>query len=148
MLGNYSLFSDEQAITADAASTNYVDLGTNFAGHGTPINMVIRVTEAFNNLTSLVVKVQESDSSGSGYTDVAQTPAILLADLVAGYKFDLQWLPNVEKRYCQLYFDVTGTAPTTGKITAYLVGGHDFPTTVDGKYWDPRNPSGAESTAP
>lgn len=146
MLSNLDIFSDDQAITATAVSTNYVDVGA-FAGRGEPIDLLTRVTTAFNNLTSLQVQVQECDTTGGSYVTVAETPAVLLASLVAGYDFKLQYLPNVTKRYIKLNFVVVGTAPTAGKVFAAAVpAGADAPV-VDGLYFSPTNPTGAAATA-
>lgn len=129
------LFSDSQAITADAGSTNCIDLratGTPYGGvalvrdvgKGVGIPVSISVTEAFNNLTSLQVSVQVDDNdSFSSATTVQLTGAIPLASLVAGYQFQaIARLPEgTKERYVRLYYDVTGTAPSTGKITAGIV---------------------------
>jgi len=132
---NTLLFSSSQAITADAASTNSVDLGatgTPFGGValvrdigvGREIELSVVVTETFNNLTSINIGVQVDSSSGFGSAvTVYKSGEIALADLVAGYQFRI---PNcfekgTNKRYVRLYYDITGTAPTTGKITAGVV---------------------------
>lgn len=145
MRSNLDIFSDDQAVTADAASTNYVDVGK-FAGTGEPIPIRVRVTEAFNNLTSLHISVTECDTTGGSYTDVMSTPEILLASLTLGADLVIRYLPKVTDRYIKLHYDITGTAPTTGKIAAEVVVGEDFPF-VDGLYFSPRNSSGAASTA-
>jgi hypothetical protein len=125
-----TMFSDAQAFTADAASTNVIDLGPikskRQTGWGSKIPIVIQVVEAFNTLTSLEIKVQESDAEGfgSGVVDLATTGAIPVADLKAGYRANIDVLPKkTSKRYLRLYYDVTGTANTTGKITAGVVLG-------------------------
>lgn len=127
------LFSDGQAITADAASTNVVPLGATGTpyggsalirdvgiGRGVPI--AVSVTESFNNLTSLVVQVQTSPDN-STWTTIESGATVLLASLVAGYQFDVPYeLPiGTKARYVRLYYDITGTAPSTGKITAGVV---------------------------
>ena len=145
MLSNFDIFSDDQAITADAASTNYVDVG-DFAGRGEPVDVLIRVTEDFDLLTSLHVSVQQCDTTGGTYADVASTAEVVLADLVVGYEFKIRFLPLVTQRYIKLHYDVTGTAPTAGKIFAAVEAGEDFPY-EDGLYFDGRNTSGAASTA-
>jgi hypothetical protein len=130
---NTLLFSSQQAITATAASTNVIDLGatgtpiggvalTRDIGVGKEMDLSVLVTENFNNLTSLTVAVQTSPDN-STYTTVLQSPAILLAALVAGYQFKV---PNsfelgTNARYVRLNYTVAGTAPTTGKITAGVV---------------------------
>lgn len=125
-----TLLSNAQAVTADAASTNTIDLGPikhkRRIGHGTPIPLVIQVVETFNKATSLEVKLQESDVAdfASGVVELATTGAVALASLTAGYRFSLDKVPrNASKRYLRLYYDVTGTAPDAGKITAGVVLG-------------------------
>lgn len=145
MLSNLDIFSDDQAITADAVSTNFVDVGKH-AGKGEPIDILVRVTTAFDNLTSLHVSVQECDTTAGTYTDVLSTPEVVLADLAIGYEFVIRYLPKVTDRYIKLHYDVTGTAPSAGKIFAALEHGEDFPFR-DGIYFSPRNPTGAASTA-
>ena len=136
ILDNTLVLSDSQAITADAGSTNIIDLGAAGTPYGhaagvrrdigiaNEIPLSITVTEAFNNLTSLTILLQVDDDVAFGSpTTIAQSAAIPLASLTAGYKFT--WpseLPEgTAERYLRLYYDVTGTAPTTGKITAAIV---------------------------
>lgn len=147
MRSNLDIFSDDQAITADAASTNYVDVGK-FAGKGEPIEMMIRVTTSFNNLTSLHVSVTECDTVDGTYTDVMSGPEVLAASLVAGYVFKFKYLPKTTDRYIKLHYDVTGTAPTAGAIAAEIVapGGVDD-SYEDGLYFSPRNTTGAAASA-
>lgn len=135
MLFDNNLFSDHQAITVDVASTNSLDFGAN----GTPvgnlgalvgdlgnsgIEIVAQVTEVFNNLTSLKVSIQmDNDSAFGSPVTLASSEAVLLADLKAGYRFRVPCdIPGgATERYVRLYYDVTGTAPTTGKIYAGIV---------------------------
>lgn len=127
------LFSDRQAITASAASTNVVDLGETGTvygassamvrdiGNGEPIPLTIAVTEGFNNLTSLTIAIQVDDNAGfTSARTVQASQAILLADLGAGDDIALPaYIPRgVNERYMRLYYTVAGTAPTLGKITA------------------------------
>ena len=126
ILDNQTLLSDAQAITADAGSTNQIDLSPRASGvirdigPGNNVPLLIQVVEAFNNLTSLVVSVQvDEDSAFGSPTTVVSTAAIPLAQLVAGYAFNLDFVPRLSnERYMRLFYDITGTAPTTGKITA------------------------------
>ncbi len=129
------LLSDAQAITGDAASTNVIDLlatGTAYGhaaalvkdvGKGQKINLHIQVVETFNTLTSLAIQVQTcaAENFGSGVKTVV-SETINLADLVAGKTSNILAVPaGVDMRYLRLYYDVTGTAPTAGKITAGVV---------------------------
>lgn len=127
-----NLFSDDQAITASAASTNVIDLGatqtpknaanalTRDIGKGTPIPLRIQVTTAFATLTSLTVSVQTDDNSGfSSAATVATTPAIAVASLVAGYVFPLTVVPRgTLERYVRLYYTVAGSSATAGTVFA------------------------------
>jgi hypothetical protein len=129
------LFSNAQAITADAGSTDVIDLGATGTpyggsalvrdvGKGKEIPISITVTEAFNNLTSLQISVQTDDNSGfSSAATRVLTEAIPLASLALGYQVQaIAYLPEgTKERYVRLYYDITGTAPTTGKITAGVV---------------------------
>ena len=136
ILSNELLFSDDQAITADAASTNYSDLGapgTPFGaaaalnqdvGKGEPVNILLRVTEAFNNLTSLKIGIEVDDNTSFSSATEVLSQTLLLAALTLGARWNIQWLPQgVNERYVRLYYDVTGTAPSTGKIKAGISGG-------------------------
>lgn len=127
-------FSDEQAITADAASTNIIDLGatgTPFGssvalvrdiGKGCAVPIVAVVTEAFNNLTSLKVSIEVDDNSGFSSAKEVASRTFALAELSGGVlEFPSVTLEGTDERYLRLNYDVTGTAPTTGAITAGIV---------------------------
>jgi len=145
MRSQLDIFSDDQAIVADAYSTNPVYVGA-FAGRGEPVTLRIRVTAAFTLLTSLHVSVMQCATESGSYVDVISTPEILLADLVAGYEFLIRFLPNVSSSWVKLHYDCTGTNPDAGAIAADVVEGEDFPF-VDGLFFSPRNPTGAATTA-
>ncbi|MDH7974438.1 hypothetical protein QH494_19795 [Sphingomonas sp. AR_OL41] len=131
-----TLFSNAQAVTATAASTNIIDLGatgtvfgaasaiTRDIGKGAEVPIGIRVVEAFNNLTSLTVTVETDDNAGfSSPTTVWTSIGFPVADLVPGARLLLpDEVPvGVSERYVRLKYTVAGTAPTTGKITAGIV---------------------------
>jgi len=130
------LFSDGQAVTATAASTNVIDLGatgTIFGassavvrdiGAGSRVPLVITVTESFNNLTSIIVTIETDDNSSfSSATTVWTSPTYTLAQLATGAKYLLpDVIPvGVNERYVRLKYTLAGTTPTTGKITAGVV---------------------------
>jgi hypothetical protein len=129
-------FSNAQAITADTASTNIIDLGATGTaygaaqalvrdiGKGLDVPLVVTVTETFNNLTSMNISIQVDDNSAfSSANTVFRSPEYLLADLVAGKQYLLPdaFPVGTNERYVRLYIDITGTAPSTGKITAGAV---------------------------
>jgi len=132
------IFSDAQAITASAASTNYYDrgaAGTPYGGaaaivrdlgKGTPVPLRIQVVETFATLTSLKVGLQTDDNTSfSSAATIFETEAIAAADLVAGYYFNLTQVPmKTLERYLRLYYTVAVSNATAGKITAGFVLAH------------------------
>ncbi|MGZ2448296.1 hypothetical protein ACVIRO_001050 [Rhizobium ruizarguesonis] len=128
---NQSMLSNAQAITATAASTNTLDLGpiatgvVRDVGKGKPIPFRLQVVEAFNNLTSLTIDLQTDDNSGFASAKTVWSQTILLANLTAGKVLIPEYLPRgTDERYVRLNYTVTGTAPTTGKITAGVTLGN------------------------
>lgn len=134
-----NLFSDKQAITASAASTNVIDTGardtpkhavnaiTRDLGKGKPIDMRVQVTTDFATLTSLTVTVETDDDEAFGSADtVLETQAIPVASLVAGYVFPIQVVPRgTLKRYVRLNYTVGGSNATAGAVTAGFVFAND-----------------------
>lgn len=117
-------FSNAQAITATAASTDVIDRGdTKDVGRGADIPLVIQVVEAFNNLTTLTVDVQTDDNSSFSSPRSLFTVALPLADLKVGFQAPVITLPKLTERYLRVNYTVTGTAPTTGKVTAGITAG-------------------------
>lgn len=129
ILSAQQLFSDDQAITASADSTNVIDTGVRGTpydaaaalngdiGLGTAIPVLVQVTADFDNLTSLTVNLSTGATTALGTTILSQT--IALADLVAGKQTSFQVLPkDITERYLGIEYVVTGTAPTAGTITA------------------------------
>ncbi|HFN0836290.1 TPA: Bbp16 family capsid cement protein [Klebsiella pneumoniae] len=124
LLDQQALFSAAQAITATAASTNVIDTGSNKdVGKYGDIPLLIQVVEGFNNLTRLTVTVQTDDNSAFSSAADVLSMTIPLASLVLGYKSPVITLPMKMERYIRLNYTVTGTAPTTGKVTAGITGG-------------------------
>lgn len=136
-----NLFSEAQAITASAGSTNVIDLGAmgipygskeapvRDIGKGPETPLLVQVVEAFDNLTSLTIGVQTCDDPdfASGVIDHSVSIDIPLESLAAGYQMSPAILPFADidgmGRYMRLYYTVTGTAPTAGAITAGIVAG-------------------------
>lgn len=137
LLDAQALFSDDQAITASAASTNYMDLGApktaplapaalvRDIGGSNDMEILIQVTADFATLTSLTVAVQTDDNTSfSSATTVHQTAAIPAASLLEGYKFKISNVPiGTSERYLRLYYTVAGSNATAGTITAGIVDG-------------------------
>ena len=131
------IFSDSQAVTADAGSTNNINIGAagTAYGHsapvkrdigiGTEIPLWISVTEAFNNLTSLTLVLQTDDNAAFSSPKEVASKTYALADLTLGarLKFPAELPEGTDEQYVRLSYDVTGTAPTTGKIFAAVTAG-------------------------
>ena len=126
-----NLLSDAQAITASAPSTNTIDLSpiangiTRDIGKGKGIPLRVQVVETFNNLTSLTVALQVDDTSAFAAPKLVWSQSIVLADLKAGYVVVPEYITRgADKKFLRLNYTVTGTAPTTGKITAGVTMGN------------------------
>lgn len=132
-------FSSAQPITATTASTNVFDSGATGTllnanapllrdlGKGNPLPLAIRVVQSFNNLTSLQIAYQVADDAAftQNVTTAANSPTYTLAQVQTGAA---HLLPDsvpvgANRRYHRLMYTVTGTAPTTGAITAGFVAG-------------------------
>lgn len=116
-------FSNAQAITADAASTDILDLGQSAydTGPGEPMVVMITLSEAFNTLTSLTFQLQTDDDVAFGSARTLTQLNVALAELTLGAQFTLPVPLERGERYLRVYYDVTGTNPTTGKVTAVLM---------------------------
>lgn len=137
IIDNTLVFSDGQAFTADAASTNVIDLGATGTpvghsaalvrdvGKSSSIPIEVLVATTFTGLTSLNVAVQVDDNEAfTSPTTVAKSGEIPVASLVAGYRFAFPAeLPEgTNERYVRLYYDVTGVG-TAGALDAHIVAG-------------------------
>ena len=123
-----ALFSDDQAITSDAASTNVVHLASGRfkeVAFGKPIPLRIQVTETFTGAASLEIKVQTSATENfSEAVVLATTGAIAASKLKAGYVAPINFVPKGNLGYMRLYYDITaasGQSVSAGKITAGVV---------------------------
>lgn len=121
------LFSSAQAVAADTASTDVVDLNNaRDMGIGWPLRVMILVTTSF--LTTDAGTLQfllQGSTDNSTYTTYAQSPAIAAATLTAGRRaLDVDWPrpgPGMAlPRYIRIYYDVTNSF-TAGAVTATLV---------------------------
>lgn len=134
-LDSQAIFSNEQAITATAASTNVVELSKangkfSEVAFGKPIPLLIQVVESFATLTSLTVAVQTDDNAAFSSATTLVSATLAVADLVAGAKFPIKEIPAGNEGFMRLYYTVTGSNATTGKITAGIVD------TVDNSFQD------------
>ncbi|KKN72131.1 hypothetical protein LCGC14_0414170 [marine sediment metagenome] len=132
-----ALFSDDQAITITAASTNLIDLGT----PGTPIRaaqaltpdlgagvlkpILVQVTTAFTaaGAGTLTVALQMDTTAAFGSPTALWTSAAIgKATLVAGYKFLISNIPiGTLEQFIRLNYTVATGPMTAGNIVAGIV---------------------------
>ena len=123
------MFSDAQAITGDETSENVIDLGApgqGDMGNSRPMELLVKTDQAFNNLTSLTIKLQTCASENFSSTTVYDLPVqetITLAsgNLAINKEILRAKLPHGCLRYLRLNYDVNGSNPSTGQITAALI---------------------------
>ncbi len=115
------LFSDAQALSATAASTNIIDLGVERRiGSGEPMVVVITVDVALAGTTpTFVATLQSDDNSGfASAATVAATPSY--SALAVGRRLYLSVPPDLNtERYLRLNYTLGGTTPTV-TVTSFL----------------------------
>lgn len=132
IMDQQSLFSDAQAVTVTANSTNVIDTlpsgGPNTKsgiGDGQDISLFAQVgPNAFATLTSLTIALVSADDAALTTNVITHftTPAILAAALTAKARLVGLDLPYGKyRRYVGLVYTVAGSAATAGVITAGLV---------------------------
>lgn len=116
--------SNEQAVTATAASTDVIDFGQANPDVGmADLYMVITTDEAATAAGAATVSVALQDSAdNSSFADVAVTAVIGKATLVAGYQIVIP-MPTKLRRYCRLNYTVATGPLTAGKFSAQVVTG-------------------------
>jgi hypothetical protein len=124
ILDAQNLFSDAQAVTADAASTNYIDLGVaRNLFDGEPMAVVIQVDVAADGTTTdetYEFQIETDDNTSfSSATDLL-LHSIGYASLTAGSTHVLP-IPvgAAVERYIRVYYNVGGTTPSV-TVTAFL----------------------------
>lgn len=136
LFDRHNQFSNRQAVTATAPSTDYINTGAKnrrgYSGGGVPqdigvgtnIPLLVQVTDTLTGGTSVTVALQTDDNPAfSSPKTVFTTGAIPTAQLVAGYRFNVSEFPiGTEEQYIRLLYTVAGTY-TAGTITAGVVAG-------------------------
>ena len=121
-------FSDAQAITASAASTNYLDLQlARNIGVGEELYLVFLVTVAFtdSDSDSTVTPVLQTDdntsfSSATAVRTYDALPALTAVGTYRYYKLEPFTAEGLYERYLRTYYTVAGGNLTTGSISAFL----------------------------
>lgn len=115
------IFSDDQVITADAASTVVIDQEVAGGPFKKEMYLFVKSTAAFNTLTSMNIQLQTSSDNFSSDTTILSAVNVLLAGLTKDTVLIQAALPIGLKRYIRVYYDVVGTNPTLGSMYAALV---------------------------
>jgi len=123
-----NLFSDAQAITASAASTNLLDLGiARSLGDGERLYVVCLVDTAFTDSGSdstVAVTIETDDNADFSSATTAQTLGTFAALSAAGSVLIVPIAAfATEERYVRLYYTLANGSLTTGAITAFIT--HD-----------------------
>lgn len=128
----FNRFSNRQALTVDAASTDTIDLvnATSRIGDGEPMAVVITVDVAAAGGGTLAISLQSDDNSAfSSAATVCTTAALAAAALTAGAQFVLPVPPGVPtERYLRLFYDLTTMTGIT--VTARLCPMSFVPSTA------------------
>ncbi len=128
LIDRQNMFSDSQAITATAASTDTIDLdkaGLRI-GVGIPLYIVFVVTETFADSGSdstVTPALQADDNEAFSSATTIRTydtfAALSAVNTTRVYALDPQPLNNFE-RYLRVNYTVANGNLTAGKITAFL----------------------------
>ena len=113
MIIDYNLqLSDAQSVTADAASTNVIDLGADRdIGPGEDMKIVVSFDVAMGGSSpTLAVSVQTDDNSSFSSASTVQTSRTISA-AAAGDTL-VMGLPDTNERYIRLNYDVGGSNQT------------------------------------
>lgn len=116
-------YSDKQAIYADGDATNVVDLGHSGKwGVGRPIYLIIEVTEAYNQPSTLVAQHTKYLTAARGTpSDLTARMTFSAAEMrVAGSRKTLALDVGDDFRYSGLKITMGGTTSTAGSISARL----------------------------
>lgn len=121
-------FSDAQAVTATAGSTNQVDLGPTYQdqnvdlGTGEELYVVASLASALVGAGATVtVTVQTDSDSAFGSPTTVQTIGTFAALSAAGTKLQAKLQPGLLEKYIRLVYTVAGGTLTGGSIDAHLV---------------------------
>lgn len=122
-----NLFSDQQAVTATARSTNVIDMvaASRDLGVGEQLFVALTVQQTFAaaGAATLTVTLETDDNAGFSSTAViASTAAIPKATLVAAMDpIYIPLPPGAWERYVSVNYTVATGPFTAGTISAHLV---------------------------
>lgn len=125
-------FSESQAISATANSTNTWDRGAKSGRLFNPrMRFVAQVVGAGAGTGTIQAKIQVS-ANNSDWTDKYTGLAVTGANAVAGHLLidGIPALMDTDERYVRINYTVTGTVSTAPKVTAFIaLDGTPYPYT-------------------
>ena len=122
----HNLYSDAQAVTAAAASTNLIDHGAaRDIGTGEDLYVVLVVDVALTDSGSdstVAVTLQTDDNASFSSATTGQTLFTVAATAAAGTRYYAKVAPGaLNERYSRLYYTPANGNLTTGSFTAGVV---------------------------
>ena len=124
IIDRFNEYSDAQAVTASAASTNVVDLDAAGKIEGKPYYLHVKVNTAATASGDATVAFSfetDSDEAFGSATTLWTSAAIGKATLVAGYEVIRLPINGLDlERYTRVYYTVATGPLTAGKFDAYL----------------------------
>ncbi|EKF8821446.1 hypothetical protein AAAW47_002837 [Cronobacter sakazakii] len=124
ILDKLLMFSEAQAVTASAASTDVIDLGPidgtrRDIGVGYPLELFVTVNTTATAAGAATVNFQlQTSPDNSTWTTLYDSGSVALASLTAGKRVVSTKVPAGVQRYLRLNYSV-GTGPlTAGAFTA------------------------------
>lgn len=117
--------SNEQAVTASAASTDVIDFGQANPNSGLNQNTTMAITvdaaATASGAATVAFSVQDS-ADNSTFADVVVTAPIGKAALTLGAQLLIP-MPTAHRRYVRVYYTVATGPLTAGKFSAQIVAG-------------------------
>ena len=124
LIDNTLVLSEQQAVTASAASTNVVDQQAAGNAHSHAA-LVVRVDETFAGATGVKIALETADASGFGTKKEVFSIAPSVASLTKGATVVKAILPAGLLRYIRGYYTITGTG-TAGKLSMFITEAVDM----------------------
>ena len=121
MIIDYNLqMSDAQAVSASAASTNIIDLGSDRdIGPGEDMRLVFSCdTTQEGTLPTVTFKLQTSATAGGTFTDLATSRTV---DAMSSGDAVVMGLPDTNEQFIRAYFTIGGSSISAGAFSAQIV---------------------------
>jgi hypothetical protein len=126
-------YSDSQAVTATAASTNVIDHLNGGDAIGNELYLHILCQEDVATATSITFALQtDTVENFASPTTLFTTAAIVIANLTAGTEVVRVRVPKGMQQYSRVYYTIGGSNATAGKFDAFLSPSVQDQSLIDG----------------